>query len=58
MVAKGTKVYFGSSKKPHEVVEFRAHDKNGKKGVATLKGPTGKITKALKSETGKYKKMK
>lgn len=56
-MAKGAKVYFGTSKKPHEVVEFREHP-NKKSGVATLKGPTGKITKAIKSESGSYKKMK
>ena len=54
----GTKIYFGSSKKPHEIIEFRSHGEGKKTGVAKLKGPTGKITKAIKSETGKYKKMK
>jgi hypothetical protein len=56
-VVKGAKVYFGTSKKPHEVVEFREHP-NKKSGVATLRGPTGKLTKALKTIAGKYKKMK
>lgn len=56
-MAKGTKVNFGSSKKPHEVVEFREHP--GKKsGVATLKNAKGKLVKALKTESGTYKKMK
>lgn len=57
MLEIGKKLFFGASKRPHTIIDFRSHGNSSNTGVATLLGPTGKITKAVKSPEGRYRKL-